>query len=248
MWQNVTGSRFAGLPTMPIDIFDLFLPRNIVLEIPQDIMHHASLTMLLRRGDDTRFLKQCPLVSSSFLLLVASNYSPEFLSEATKLARGFINSSSKIQPFNFFVKIHFFWANVPGPNIKLVQVVEWHIAACHSSTPILLFGVLLDYLLSRNVLELDPFPRKHHRSTYWSLPPRCPPYDIGVAFFPLAERFCTNCFSHSDWSVCMDIRGRSMCCTKFPSSAYFSLIQGRDTGPVSGYCCYSYAIYASLKN
>ena len=66
------------------------------VEIPQDIID----SIVAEVGDDGVCSNNAPSSPPHSFSLVASNYSPESPSEATKLAREFINFSSKIQSFS----------------------------------------------------------------------------------------------------------------------------------------------------
>ena len=65
------------------------------MDIPQDIIRVNSVIAAV--GDDTRVLKQCALVSSSFLLPSRKQLFSRITSKATNPARGFISFSFKIQ-------------------------------------------------------------------------------------------------------------------------------------------------------
>ena len=109
------------------------------------LLTHAYSSFSSKLYTKASIIKQdnkCSHAPPRSLLLVTTSCSPRLLSEATKLARGFIEICSLFKMSHAVL----FPIHLSCSSIQNCQVDEWHIAStCHSPTPILSSGVFLDY-------------------------------------------------------------------------------------------------------
>ena len=110
------------------------------VEIPQDIIDNVIAAV----GYNTRLLKKCTLVSSSFLLPSRKQLFSRIYLRSDQTCQGIhqlLVQNPVIQSFVRTITLEhnvYFW-------FQIFRVDEWHIATCHSPTPVLLSGTFLDY-------------------------------------------------------------------------------------------------------
>ena len=174
------------------------------MEIPQDIID----SIIAAVGDDRRLLKQCSLVSSSFLLPSRKHLFSRIILRNDKACQGIhqlLVQNPAIQPCVRAITLMDRWIgefpqwmnSTSLPAIRLLfGCLECFSINLDTVTRVMgnrNFGIeivlAVNWKMRSRISYIHPnFPQGHHQSTSYFLPPDCPPYDIGVALC-LGERF-----------------------------------------------------------